>query len=222
MMKAIRINKGFELLDHRAVANIMKEKQKRRILRYIRRRENDPSRDITKISSMVLLTQILKTARLFMVIICLSYFVGMFWYMISHISMFGGKFSFIEDYALEAKENTEVMVALTYYAFTTFSTVGLGDYHPINSFERMFAALIMLFGVMITSYLVESFSQMVQQLHDFNKDHEESQKLNMFLGTLKKYNEGKNLSERFLTTIEDYFKYKWKKDKYLFLTSSLD
>ena len=50
------------------------------------------------------------------------------------------------------------MIALTYFAFTTVSTVGLGDFHPKNSFERVVCSLIMLFGAMITSFLVESFS----------------------------------------------------------------
>ena len=63
---------------------------------------------------------------------------------------------------------------------------------------------------------------MVQQLRRINKDHEESTELNVFFGTLKKYNEGKEVNGKLITSMEQYFKYRWKKDKFLFLTTPLD
>lgn len=49
----------------------------------------------------------------------------------------------------------EVYTAMTYYAFTTLSTVGLGDFHPKSNKERILCSFIMLFGAIATSLLVD-------------------------------------------------------------------
>ena len=102
---------------------------------------------------------------------------------------------------------------LTYYAFTTLSTVGLGDYHPVTDNERISCAFIMLYGVMVTSIVMESFSLMLKELRNFNKSYEESAKLNLFLGTLKKFNEYIPLQKNYQQTLEDYFNYRWNWDR---------
>ena len=48
----------------------------------------------------------------------------------------------------------ELALVLTYYAFTSLSTVGFGDYHPMNSIERGVCIPILVFGVMIFSYMM--------------------------------------------------------------------
>ena len=45
--------------------------------------------------------------------------------------------------------------------FTTLSTVGLGDYHPVSDYERVFGSLILLFGVLTTSVVMERLSLML-------------------------------------------------------------
>ena len=79
---------------------------------------------------------------------------------------------------------------VTYYAFTTFSTVGLGDFHPRNSIERLVASIVMLFGVMVTSFLIENFSAAVDQIKNFNELYSDWDNLTLFLGTIKKFNKG--------------------------------
>jgi hypothetical protein len=43
---------------------------------------------------------------------------------------------------------------MLYFAFTSLSTVGLGDYHPRSNAERIVGAFMMLFGAMITSLVM--------------------------------------------------------------------
>ena len=57
------------------------------------------------------------------------------------------------------------MVALTYFAFTTLSTVGLGDYHPKSNDERIMCAFIMLFGAMSTSVLVDGWRDILKNIN---------------------------------------------------------
>ena len=77
---------------------------------------------------------------------------------------------------------------MTYYLFTSFTTVGLGDYYPVNNTERIVVAFILFFGVMLTSVIMENFSQMIKQIKDFNRGYENSDDLNLFFGTLKRVN----------------------------------
>ena len=57
---------------------------------------------------------------------------------------------------------------LTYFAFTSLSTVGLGDYHPRSNSERMAGAFLLLFGVAITSFIMDHFNSMIMQFNKFN------------------------------------------------------
>jgi len=63
-------------------------------------------------------------------------------------------------------------VTLVYFAFTSLSTVGLGDYHPRSSIERGVGAFVLLFGVALTSYVMDSLSQMLVRIENLNKPFE--------------------------------------------------
>ena len=74
-------------------------------------------------------------------------------------SHFLGKFD-IND---ESKYNdAEKGILLTYFAFTSLSTVGFGDLHPRSDFERLACAFILLFGVAIFSYIMGNFIEILQ------------------------------------------------------------
>lgn len=50
---------------------------------------------------------------------------------------------------------------MTYYAFTTLSTVGFGDFHPRSNAERTVCAFILLIGVAIFSYVMGNFIEIL-------------------------------------------------------------
>jgi hypothetical protein len=77
---------------------------------------------------------------------------------------------------------------LTYYAFTSLSTVGLGDYRPRNSFERLCCVLVLLFGNAIFGYIIGCFNDMVQEVKVFNRDQYGSDDLNRFFNLLSRFN----------------------------------
>jgi len=55
-------------------------------------------------------------------------------------------------------------VIVTYYAFTTLSTVGFGDFHPRSDAERAICAVILLAGVAIFSYIMGNFIEILISL----------------------------------------------------------
>ena len=42
-------------------------------------------------------------------------------------------------------------IVTTYFAMTSLSTVGFGDYYPISDEERLIYSFVLLFGVMLFS-----------------------------------------------------------------------
>ena len=56
---------------------------------------------------------------------------------------------------------TENTIIVTYFAFTSLSTVGFGDYNPRSDIERLLCAFILLFGVAIFSYIMGNFISII-------------------------------------------------------------
>mmetsp|Transcript_14068 Transcript_14068/g.21935 ORF Transcript_14068/g.21935 Transcript_14068/m.21935 type:complete len:120 (+) Transcript_14068:119-478(+) len=105
------------------------------------------------------------------------------------------------------------MIMLTYFAFTSLSTVGLGDYHPVSNFERFTGAFILLFGVSITSFIMDNLNKMILQLNSIQKPYEQNNEMSLFLGTLEKFNGSKKLLPDHQQEILEYFEYRWRFNK---------
>ena len=104
-------------------------------------------------------------------------------------------------------------IILLYFAFTSLTTVGFGDYYPKNSIERMIIAFALLFGVAIFSYMMGNFIQIIQSYNDYNKINDEEDSLSNFFGILRKFNRNELLDPKFERLLEKYFTYRWEKDK---------
>jgi hypothetical protein len=85
---------------------------------------------------------------------------------------------------------------MAYYAITTLSTVGLGDFHPQNSFERLFVAFLMLLGVATFSYMQSSLNSVLQEVKDFDKGFEQEDLLDSFFMQLMRFNHRKMLEPK--------------------------
>ena len=60
--------------------------------------------------------------------------------------------------------NMRVCLIATYFSFTSLSTVGFGDYHPISNYERLFTAMIILIGVAVFSYILGNFIEILHKV----------------------------------------------------------
>jgi hypothetical protein len=52
---------------------------------------------------------------------------------------------------------------MIYYAFTSLSTVGFGDYHPRADEERIFIAFLLVIGVATFSYIMGIFISILKK-----------------------------------------------------------
>lgn len=100
-------------------------------------------------------------------------------------------------------------MALTYFLFTSLSTVGLGDFHPRSDFERLVCAFMLLFGVAVFSFVMGNFITILDATKSINDDLEEGDELSKFFGLLFQFNKNQHLDQDFKDQLESYFSYRW-------------
>ena len=113
--------------------------------------------------------------KLIIFILGSSYFVGMFWYIACDLNNYNNIHKKLKDPEYEYEEenfidynnyediptNGQKAITNSYFAFTSLSTVGFGDYHPTNSFERLVCATIILFGNGVFGLIIGMFNDMI-------------------------------------------------------------
>ena len=102
---------------------------------------------------------------------------------------------------------------MMYWAFTTLSTVGLGDYYPMSNTERALASMGFLGGVAVFSYIMGKFADIISFILDLDSDLEDGDRLTIFLSLLKSFNNGEDIKLELKEEIESYFEYRWANNK---------
>ena len=105
---------------------------------------NNFNLDNNKILWHIRITQFFKSFKLIWAIFLTSYFLGIIFYIFAQY--FREKNddlsdNFFDYYNLDEKTDIEMTVIMTYYAFSTLSTVGLGDFAPRSNAERIFITI---------------------------------------------------------------------------------
>lgn len=133
---------------------------------------------------MLIISYVLQTFKQINIILNVSYFLGILWYIMCVAEEdfgLGVKFHespearekypeyFVVYHKLWNRDAMDISIISMYFAFTSLSTVGFGDYHPRSDLERFVCAFILLFGVAIFSMIMATFIQILQSIQAFNK-----------------------------------------------------
>ena len=94
----------------------------------------------------------------------------------------------MDHYDLESKDSGHVMLSTMYFIFTTLTTVGLGDYKPINDPERILCVFVLLGGVLIVSYLMNILIELLQKYNVYTEEQNDDERMAIFINTLTKFN----------------------------------
>ena len=111
-------------------------------------------------------------------LLILSYFLGITFYIFTDI-MEGvdGEFldqqdesnkhmvGFINAYFFDDDTVAERMIVLSYFSFTSLTTVGFGDFVPRSDSERVFTAFVIFGGVSMFSYIVGNFVMAIENFY---------------------------------------------------------
>ena len=111
---------------------------------------------------------------------------------------------------------------MVYFAITSLSTVGFGDFCPRSDLERALGALMLLFGVAIFSLCMGNFIEMVGQINEFNQTLDDGDSLARFFGVIHRFNHYKPFNIELKRKIEKHFNYKWEFDRNQALTDQKD
>ena len=109
--------------------------------------------------------------------------------------------------------NFQKTIAITYFSFTSLSTVGFGDMHPRNDIERGLTAFVLLFGVAIFSIILGNFIDISDQFMNLNAEWNDGDNLSKFFGLIKQFNKGQDIKFDLKVQIENFFDYRWSNDK---------
>lgn len=121
---------------------------------------SNQSRD-EKIVAQYMMLYVYKIFRLIIIAIIITYFIGCIWFLFCDIYNDSEPNSFIKKNELDKEDQTHQLIISCYYALTTLSTVGYGDYYPISNNERIIAVVIMLGGVAFFSYIMGNFIEII-------------------------------------------------------------
>lgn len=77
-----------------------------------------------------------------------------------------------------------------YFAFTTLSTVGFGDYYPQSDVERLLGSFILLIGVAIFSYCMGELLAMIDKIKNLEIEYNDEESLEKFFVILQMFNYG--------------------------------
>lgn len=166
------------------------------------------------------------SCRLAFVILSLSYFLGVLWFLYSFAIYEEDKHEMVEmsreesietfistnqlDPFEQSRTNSHTMALLMYFAFTTLSTVGFGDLTPRSDSERLLCIVILFLGVIIFGLILNNFQEIITRFHTLDDDFQDEDCLNMFFDSIKKrYNYGMELESDLKAHIERYFQYRW-------------
>jgi hypothetical protein len=100
-----------------------------------------------------------------------AYFIALFFFIMAQFSKSFDSAktvlderNFIDESGFDVRSEFNQTILLVYYAFTTLSSVGFGDFHPKNSFERVVVMFIMGIGVAMFSGFIGTFIDIVVSL----------------------------------------------------------
>ena len=118
--------------------------------------------------------------------------------------------------------NGQRAILAMYYGFTSLSSVGFGDFHPINSQERLICAVILVAGNAVFGYIIGIFKEMVEKSKDLlNDQFEEAYELISFFSMLQKFNNNRMIKKTLEEQITNYFEYRWASDRARILRSEM-
>ena len=169
---------------------------------------DDTIHNNNKFEELLLTSYLLKTIKIVVVIINISYFLGIIWIVLCQLSEnlgdtfsvdhFNDKFEVNKLYESwdSDRANWRMCLMGMYFSFTSLSTVGFGDYHPRSNLERLVTSLILLLGVSVFSYILGNFVEIMGTLQELNKDLDEGDELTKFFQVIKRFNGNKNINKR--------------------------
>ena len=131
----------------------------------------------------------IKIIKVTLVIFNVAYFFGVIWFVFADITWDviepiyedltpdHNLDYFMNYYKLEENSQMRNTVISCYFAFTTLSTVGFGDFHPESNIEKWVGTVVLLLGVAMFSFLLGQFIEILEKYQALNAELEDADNL---------------------------------------------
>lgn len=114
------------------------------------------------------------------------------------------------------------MIISTYFALTTLSTAGLGDYYQVSDTERLVGSIYFLSGVALFSFIIGELEWMIGKFLKLDSEVDQQDELEMFFTMLRMFNNGNHIEGNLKQRIENFLGFKWINDKNNYLITEED
>ena len=128
------------------------------------------------------------------------------------------KINFISFNELNLLSENHKLIVSCYFALTTLSTVGYGDYYPVSNIERVVTVCVMLMGVAFFSFIMGSFIEIISSYDKKMGVVDKSGDLHNWLSLLTRFNNSSLTPKPVSKEIESNFVYFWENDRLSCLT----
>ena len=102
---------------------------------------------------------------------------------------------------------------MCYFALTTFSTVGYGDFTPVSKIEMLFGVVIMLFGVGFFSFIMNSVMEILQSYDAKMGTADKTDDLKFWISQIQRFAPNSQLNQSLMENIFKDFIYYWQNDR---------
>ena len=157
----------------------------------------------------ILIINSFKIIRQFLRILFIAYYIGQYWFVFAqfyheinyqesndfHVNM-SSYIHYEDNWSFYEMNGTRRILINLYFSMTSLSTVGFGDYYPVNNFERLLGAFMLLFGVAVFSYIMGQLLEMIEKIKKLDNEFSDEETLEKFFVVIRdKFNYGKPLKK---------------------------
>ena len=168
-------------------------------------------KDSVNITLKIYLINCVKIVRLVLQTMMLAFFVGAYWFYFTYIVFYyhHPHDTKIEDEIISIdtfvyhtshwdiinEPAPRKILLCMYFAFTSLSTVGFGDFYPVSDLERLLGSFVLLIGVAMFSYILGELLANVQAINLIESGFERQDDLDRFFSLLQQFNDKKPIEK---------------------------
>lgn len=109
--------------------------------------------------------------------------------------------------------NYDQLIKISYYALTTLSTVGYGDYFPLSDIEVVVSLIYILAGAAFFAFIMGSFIEIISNYQSKMGRVDRITPLRNWMTLMMRFTGDKPLSKTLNKQIETHFAYFWQNDR---------
>ncbi len=144
----------------------------------------------------------LRLALLLIVFLILIHWIACVWFLVPYLGNFSENSWVTAEGIASADPSTQYIRSL-YWVITTVATVGYGDILPVNDYEYLFAAGVMLLGAFMYAFIIGNIANLVRNL-----DAERAQYFQR-VEAIGNYLHERRIPARLNEQVRDYYDYLW-------------